>query len=1297
MDREETLYLIPYLLSLMLTLGVFIYTWGHRYVRGAKTYTWFMGGQTLTILGFIFELISPNIQTKILWDKFQWLTDTFLVIIPFLIFAVQFSEHKLRHPRLTRAFWISLPILFTLILLTDNIHHLVYPDPHLGANQPFPDLVYSYTYVVYGYSLLFVYGANFWGIGLLIKRAVQPYNPYRFQFWTVALGFLIPILLSIFTFAGIKIAPQRDISPFSFAIGNLIVAWGLFRYGLFDIIPIAREHIVENMVDPIIVLDADNRVVDINPAAVKGLGKQVSDVLGKPTVEVFEDWPVIAHELETLDTEQKELAVKRKDGISYFDLNISPIFNNRGRLLGKIVVARDVTRHKTLEAGYRTLSAELEQRVNDRTEEVQKAAEQYRAVVENQTEFIVRWKPDRTRTFVNDAYCRHFDLTYEEAMQNDFMTLIDENDRGVVEEKIARLSSGTSDVETEIHRVLNPDGSIGWQEWTDQAIRGESGELIEFQSVGRDVTRRKRDEQLLLRELDFDTLMTRLLTGFAISAHDEVDASIETTLEEVVKFFEGDFSDILLLSEDKTTWTATHHWSSPYLQQTSRFESTIPVGVYRWTEGKLFRGESVRINTLDDYPPEAEHDRKFGKEVGLKSLLGIPIRGKDDLVFGILNIGSYKNHIEWSDSDVTHLRIIGDTIVNTLERKHAEAAMHKSEMKHRLLFESANDSIFIMKDAQFIDCNSKTLEMFGCERGQIVGKTPIDFSPDTQPDGQSSKLKAHEKISGVLNGIPQFFEWKHARLDGTLFDAEVSLSLLEFDNETLIQAIVRDITKRKKAEEALRKSEEKFSKAFRLSPTIIIISNLEQEMLIEVNEAFEEVTGFTRDEAIGKSTLDLGLWLSPQDQEPFLSVINAKGEIKNKEIHFQAKDGSPVIGLVSAELIELDGEKCVLSTVEDITERKKTEEDILRLNRLYVTISQINQTIVRVRDKSRLFSRICQVAIDHGQFRMAWIGLIDETGKYVEPATFAGAELEYLKNVRVDFHDKVLGGGPTGLAIREEHCIICQDIATDPRMAPWKDTALQRGYRSSAAVPIREHGRVIGTLNVYASETHGFAAEDEELLEQIGEDISFALDSIDHETKRRRAEKNLAEAYDITLEGWAKALELRDKETEGHSRRVTETTVALARAMDISEEEIEHIQRGSILHDIGKMGVPDEILRKNGPLTKEERDVILKHPTTAYNLLKPITYLEKALDIPYCHHEKWDGSGYPRGLKGEEIPIAARIFAVVDVWDALSSDRPYRDAWPQDKVIQYLKEESGGHFDPNVLDLFLQMVEKGEI
>lgn len=193
-------------------------------------------------------------------------------------------------------------------------------------------------------------------------------------------------------------------------------------------------------------------------------------------------------------------------------------------------------------------------------------------------------------------------------------------------------------------------------------------------------------------------------------------------------------------------------------------------------------------------------------------------------------------------------------------------------------------------------------------------------------------------------------------------------------------------------------------------------------------------------------------------------------------------------------------------------------------------------------------------------------------------------------------------------------------------------------------------------------------------------------------TERKQAEERLAQAYDSTLEGWARALELRDKDTEGHTRRVTELAVKLARAMRLPEEQITHLRRGAILHDIGKISVPDKILHKTAPLTEEEQTIIRQHPLHAYKMLSPIEHLRPALDIPYCHHEKWDGTGYPRGLKGEEIPLAARIFAVADVYDALTSDRPYHPAWDEEKVIRYIAEQSGKYFDPQVVEIFLSLM-----
>jgi len=180
-------------------------------------------------------------------------------------------------------------------------------------------------------------------------------------------------------------------------------------------------------------------------------------------------------------------------------------------------------------------------------------------------------------------------------------------------------------------------------------------------------------------------------------------------------------------------------------------------------------------------------------------------------------------------------------------------------------------------------------------------------------------------------------------------------------------------------------------------------------------------------------------------------------------------------------------------------------------------------------------------------------------------------------------------------------------------------------------------------------------------------------------------------AYDSTIEGWSQAMDMRDKETEGHSQRVAEMTLRMARELGVREEEYVHIRRGALLHDMGKIGVPDSILLKPGKLTDEEWQIMKLHPRYAYDMLKNIEYLRPALDIPYCHHEKWDGTGYPRGLKGDEIPLAARIFALVDVWDALTSDRPYRPAWPRERVIEHIRSLAGTHFDPRIVEIFLEL------
>ena len=247
------------------------------------------------------------------------------------------------------------------------------------------------------------------------------------------------------------------------------------------------------------------------------------------------------------------------------------------------------------------------------------------------------------------------------------------------------------------------------------------------------------------------------------------------------------------------------------------------------------------------------------------------------------------------------------------------------------------------------------------------------------------------------------------------------------------------------------------------------------------------------------------------------------------------------------------------------------------------------------------------------------------------------------------------------------------------------------GFIDFYAVPLIAKGEVKGVLEVFHRTPLPLNLEWLDFLETLAGQAAITIDQTQLFDDLQRANFELITAYDATIEGWARAMDLRDKETESHTRRVTELTIVLAKALGIKDSEILHIRRGALLHDIGKMGVPDNILLKEGELTNEEWDLMHRHPQFAYEMLRPIKYLRQSLDIPYCHHEKWDGTGYPRGLKGEQIPLAARIFAVIDVWDAVTIDRPYRKGWTKKKALSYIKEQSGKHFEPEIVDVFLEM------
>lgn len=292
----------------------------------------------------------------------------------------------------------------------------------------------------------------------------------------------------------------------------------------------------------------------------------------------------------------------------------------------------------------------------------------------------------------------------------------------------------------------------------------------------------------------------------------------------------------------------------------------------------------------------------------------------------------------------------------------------------------------------------------------------------------------------------------------------------------------------------------------------------------------------------------------------------------------------------------------------------------------------------------------------------------------------------------IEHYQLRMGEGISGQAAMERHIVQALNLNEIEDNLAYTNLMQEEGFASYFSVPLVAKGQIKGVLDIFNRTPLNPDQEWFNFLETLAGQAAIAIDNTSLLEDLHRTNVELSLAYDTTLEGWSKALDLRDKETEGHTQRVVEITLRIAQSLGIDDNDLTHIRRGALLHDIGKMGIPDAILLKPGPLTDEEWVIMKRHPIYAYELLYPITHLRPALDIPYYHHEKWNGKGYPQGISGTQIPLAARIFAVVDVWDALTSDRPYRKAWTSKKALDYIRDQSGKHFDPKFVEVFLSLI-----
>ncbi len=401
-----------------------------------------------------------------------------------------------------------------------------------------------------------------------------------------------------------------------------------------------------------------------------------------------------------------------------------------------------------------------------------------------------------------------------------------------------------------------------------------------------------------------------------------------------------------------------------------------------------------------------------------------------------------------------------------------------------------------------------------------------------------------------------------------------------------------------------------------------------------------------------------------------------------------------VIGILSVAVhlpreIEPD-EVRLLRTVADIAgtaiHRMRLYEQTERRLRQITALRHIDQAITSSLDLGLTLDILLAQVMDQLWVDAAAVLLLNRSN-ILEFAAGRGFRSQSIQASRLR-----LGEGYAGRAALERQVIDISNLSVAQPEFTRAFLLAGEDFVSYYAVPLVAKGQVKGILEIFHRSLLRPDREWLSFLEALAGQAAIAVDNAALFNDLQRSNVELVLAYDATIEGWSRALDLRDKETEGHTQRVTEMTVKLANAAGFSDDEIIQVRRGALLHDIGKMGIPDSILLKPGKLTEREWEIMRKHPVYAYEMLHPVQYLRPAVDIPYCHHEKWNGSGYPRGLQGEQIPLSARLFAVVDVWDALTSERPYRKAWSAEKALAYIRSESGSYFDPEAVELFLKML-----